>query len=336
MNKKVTITDLARKAGVSVTTVSQILNGKEKRFSDKTVEKVKQLQRGMGYVPDYNAQSLIKKNGRTIGIIVPDVGNPYYAKFLKGVQASAIRNNYMPLIFGTNNNLDVETQYLTESIRRAADGMIITAALSDLDYIDNLLNQNDLPYLLVNQDPLLVGDQIDVMDTEGGNLAAEKLVKSGHTKIALVTVKDPAANVVNRESGFKNGLLKYGIEISPENIIEAELSKEGGYEIAKDLLDLDITAVFTINDELALGIYRGLKEAGKKIPDDISVIGYDDIDLATYMSPKLTTVHQPSFELGLKATDLIIKRINNKNLRPQKVILPVTLMDRDSVKNIVK
>lgn len=140
-----TITNLAARANVSVTTVSQILNGKSARFSSKTVEKVKQLQKEMGYVPDFNAQSLIMKSGRTIGVLVPNINNPFFSRFLRGIEAEAIKQDYIPLIFGSNNSQEQESHYLFESVRRAADGMIIASAVSDINYIDNILKQTGFP-----------------------------------------------------------------------------------------------------------------------------------------------------------------------------------------------
>ncbi|MEE8824841.1 MAG: LacI family DNA-binding transcriptional regulator [Lentilactobacillus sunkii] len=334
MTKKVTITDLAARAKVSVTTVSQILNGKAARFSSKTVEKVKQLQQEMGYVPDFNAQSLIRKSGRTIGVLVPNINNPFFSQFLRGIEAETIKQDYVPLIFGSNNSEEQETHYLFESVRRAADGMIIASAVSDINYIDNILNQNGIPYILIDQAPVVKGDRVEANNQKGGQLLADYLIKKGHTKVVVVGAEKPTLNLQERLQGFADVYQKNGTPITDDQIITTEMTKKGGYAATAAVLAMKPTAIFAINDEVAIGLYRGIEEAGLKIPDDISIVGYDDIDLSAYIFPKLTTVHQPAFEMGSSAAQLIIKRIEDHKEPLQQVSLPVSLIDRDSVRSI--
>lgn len=334
MTKKVTITDLAARANVSVTTVSQILNGKSARFSSKTVEKVKQLQKEMGYVPDFNAQSLIMKSGRTIGVLVPNINNPFFSRFLRGIEAEAINQDYIPLIFGSNNSQEQESHYLFESVRRAADGMIIASAVSDINYIDNILKQNGIPYLLIDQAPVVKGDRVEANNQLGGGLLADYLIENGHTNVTVVCAEKPTLNLQERLQGFLAGFEKNGTPIPEENIIQTALTKKGGYDAASQALQNHSTAIFGINDEIAIGLYRGIKEAGLTVPDDVSVVGYDDIDLGEYVYPKLTTVHQPAFEMGTHAAQMIINRIENTDQPIQKVSLPVHLVERQSVQKL--
>lgn len=334
MTKKVTITDLARRANVSVTTVSQILNGKDDRFSDKTVKKIHQLQKEMGYVPDFNAQSLIRRSGRTIGVLVPNINNPFFSHFLRGIESVAMENGYIPLIFGSNNNQKLESYYLFESIRRAADGMIIASAISDVSYIDNILNQNGIPYLLTDQAPVAEGDQVDVNNYHGGEILANYLIQKGHQKVAVVTDQHPTLNLKQRLAGFLDTFKSHQLSIPADRIIETELTKLGGYHVTDQVLKMKSTAIFALNDELAIGLYRGIHEAGLKIPDDISIVGYDDIDLTEYVTPTLTTIHQPSFEMGASAARLILARIQDRHRAFQRVALPISLVERQSVKTL--
>ncbi|GAY74095.1 ribose utilization transcriptional repressor RbsR [Lentilactobacillus kosonis] len=334
MTKKVTITDLAKLAGVSVTTVSQILNGKEQRFSKKTIDKVNSLQKQLGYVADFNAQSLIRKSGKTIGVLVPNINNPFFSRFLRGIEDEAIKADYVPLIFGSNNNKQLESRYVFESVKRAADGMIIASAVSDLGYIDNVLSQNQIPYMLIDQAPIHKSDMVDVNNYHGGELLAEYLIKNGHTRVVIVTASKPTRNMKERLQGFLDTYQEHQIVINSEQIIETELTKKGGYETTEAVLANKPTAIFAINDELAIGLYRGLGESGLSIPDDISIVGYDDIDLSEYVTPKLTTVHQPAFEMGTNAAKLIINRIENEKIENQKIALPISLVERDSVRKI--
>lgn len=334
MTKKVTITDLAKRANVSVTTVSQILNGKDDRFSEKTVKRVHQLQKEMGYAPDFNAQSLIRRSGHTIGVLVPNINNPFFSRFLRGIESVAMDNGYIPLIFGSNNNQKLESYYLFESIRRAADGMIIASAISDVSYIDNILNQNGIPYLLTDQAPVTEGDKVDVNNYHGGEMLADYLIKKGHRDVTVVTDKQPTLNLHQRLVGFLDMFKRHQMTIPNERIIETDLTKLGGYHAAKLALATKPTAIFALNDEIAIGLYRGIHEAGLRIPDDISVVGYDDIDLAEYVTPTLTTIHQPAFEMGESAAKLILARIQDQKRAFQEVSLPIELIERNSVRDI--
>lgn len=334
MTKKVTITDLAKRAKVSVTTVSQILNGKDDRFSDKTVKRVHELQQEMGYVPDFNAQSLIRRSGRTIGVLVPNINNPFFSHFLRGIESVAMDNGYIPLIFGSNNNQKLESYYLFESIRRAADGMIIASAISDVSYIDNILNQNGIPYLLTDQAPVVAGDTIDANNYQGGQLLAAYLIKKGHQRVAVVTDRQPTLNLKQRLAGFLDTFKQHGFPISAAHVIETELTKLGGYHATEQALADKPTAIFALNDEIAIGLYRGIHEAGLEIPKDVSIVGYDDIDLTEYIVPNLTTVHQPSFEMGTTAAKLILARIQDKDRAIQNVSLPINLVERESVRDL--
>ncbi|WP_283678862.1 LacI family DNA-binding transcriptional regulator [Lentilactobacillus sp. Marseille-Q4993] len=336
MKKKVTINDLAKRAEVSVTTVSQILNGKGDRFSKKTVEKVHELQKEMGYVPDFNAQSLIRRSGRTLGIIVPNINNPFFSRFLRGIESAALERDYVPLVFGSNDSEKQETRYLFESIRRAADGLIIASAVSDLNEIDHILSQNEISYLLIDQAPVKDGDQVEVHNYDGGKLLADHLLKNGHTDVSVVKANKPTTNLEERLQGFLDAFDAAGHKIEPSHVISADLTKMGGYEAADSVLKTKTTAVFAINDEVAFGLYRAFAEKGISIPDDISVVGYDDIDLAEYFTPKLTTVHQPAFEMGETAAKLLIDRIENRDTPKQRVSLSIHLEVRDSVKKITE
>jgi Transcriptional regulators len=151
MTRKVTIRDLAEAAGVSVTTVSQILNGKGERFSPDTRRRVHQLQEKMGYVPDFNARNLIMKSAQTIGVLVPNLGNPFFSMFIKGVQSASRQHQFIPLIFGANHDEELEGYYLQELIKRAVDGLIIASASITGETIDNILKKNGIPYLLIDQ-----------------------------------------------------------------------------------------------------------------------------------------------------------------------------------------
>lgn len=334
MNNKVTIKDLAEAAGVSVTTVSQILNGKGSRFSKKTQDKVIKLKDQLHYVPDFNARNLILRSSKTIGVLVPNIGNPFFSTFFRGIQTVCREAQYIPIVFSASNDETSEKYYLGNLVERSVDGLIIASSSVTADTIDSILKPNRIPYLLFDRNQTHDnGDRLQVDDYQGGQLAAAHLAELGHQKIVGVFPKNPTGNLRNRLNGFIDGLLKAGIYFSQQtDVVYAPLTKLGGYQHTEEVLAKQPTAVFCANDELAIGLYRGLHERGINIPDDLSVVGYDNIDLDEYVTPKLTTVEQPILELGETSARLILNRINNINMPRQLVNVPVKLIERSSTK----
>lgn len=334
MNNKVTIKDLAEAAGVSVTTVSQILNGKGSRFSKKTQDKVIKLKDQLHYVPDFNARNLILRSSKTIGVLVPNIGNPFFSTFFRGIQTVCREAQYIPIVFSASNDETSEKYYLGNLVERSVDGLIIASSSVTADTIDSILKPNRIPYLLFDRNQTHDnGDRLQVDDYQGGQLAAAHLAELGHQKIVGVFPKNPTGNLRNRLNGFIDGLLKAGIYFSQQtDVVYAPLTKLGGYQHTEEVLAKQPTAVFCANDELAIGLYRGLHERGINIPDDLSVVGYDNIDLDEYVTPKLTTVEQPILELGETSARLILNRIKNINMPRQLVNVPVKLIERSSTK----
>lgn len=334
MTQKVTIRDLAEAAGVSVTTVSQILNGKGQRFSSDTQAKVLALQEKLGYVPDYNARNLIMRSTQTIGVLIPNLANPFFSMFIKGIQQASQSNQFIPIIFDANQNLELQNMYLEELIKRAANGLIIASATLNANDIDRILTRNGIPYLLFDQNDAQVGDRVWVDDYKGGQMAANYLVSEGHQRIALLVPEEMTQNIQQRIDGFRSVLAQHHLSLPDSMVVPSSMTKLGGYQATDKLLKLAPSAVFSINDEMAIGVYRGMQERGLTVPEDLSIIGYDDIDLATFVTPKLTTIHQPAFEMGQVATELLIERINNPRLQHQDKQLPLELVVRDSVRHL--
>ncbi|QMU07446.1 ribose utilization transcriptional repressor RbsR [Levilactobacillus suantsaii] len=330
MTRKVTIRDLAQAAGVSVTTVSQILNGKGERFSLDTRRRVHQLQEEMSYVPDFNARNLIMKSAQTLGVLVPNLGNPFFGMFIRGVQAASREQHFIPLVFGADHDPKLESYYLQELIKRAVDGLIIASASITSEAIETILKKNGIPYLLVDQNGGPSLDWFRVDDRQGGQVAAQHLLDLGHRQIVVVMPDHPTPNLAERLTGFRQTLATAGISLETDQVIATPMTKLGGYQATAAVVAQHPSAVFAINDETALGLIRGLHERGLSVPHDMSVLGYDDIDLDEYVVPKLSSIHQPVVTMGEQATTLLINRIHNRRQPGQNVNLPVTLRRRES------
>lgn len=332
MEKKVTIRDIARLAGVSVTTVSQVLNGKGNRFSKTTREKILKLRDEYQYVPDFHARSLImKENINTIGVLVPNVSEPFFGSFVEGVQQVARQEKLIPLIFSANRDPKLEKAYLEQMVERSIDGLIIASARMTTEMINQALANRELPYILFDRNYDQVGTRVQTDDYHGGQLAAQHLVKLGHQKFLYLGVNYLTENFKQRLAGFKDTLLANQLAFNDEeDVLRTDLSRQGGYEAARAVASSGATAVFTVNDDVAIGLLRGLRELKVRVPEEISVVGYDDIALDEYIYPPLTTIHQPIFDLGVGATKILLDRIDHKQQSEQVEHFPVRLVRRES------
>lgn len=332
MGKKVTIRDIANMAGVSVTTVSQVLNGKGKRFSKSTREKILKLRDQYQYVPDFHARSLIMKEGvNTIGVLVPNVSEPFFGTFVEGVQQVARQEKLIPLIFSANRDPKLEKEYLEQMVERSIDGLIIASARMTTEMINQALISRNIPYILFDRNYDQKGARVQTDDYHGGQLAARHLVELGHHKLLYLGVNNITENFKQRLAGFKSVLQANGRQFSEKNnVLQTDLSREGGYKAAKAVAQSGATAVFTANDDIAMGLLRGLRELNVRVPEDISVVGYDDIALDEYVYPQLTTIHQPIFDLGIGATRILLDRIKHRHEDEQVEKFPVRLIRRES------
>lgn len=327
--KKVTIKDVAKASGVSIATVSQIVNGNSKNFSPKTVEKVLKTKEELNYVPDYFARRMVMKKSKTIGVLVPDISNPFFSTLVRGIEDTLYKENFITMLCNANGDNEKESLVLEELSRRGVDGFIIaSSAISDED-IERLLTNKKHPFIILDQKTSEENnDSIQTDDFLGGKLAATHLKELGHEKVAVVLPENATANIVRRLEGF--------IEIMGDNIcvIYASLSKEGGRRAAKEIVSTDVTGIFAINDEIAFGLYLGLRDFDKSIPSDYSVIGYDNVDMCKYVTPPLTTIAQPIYELGQQTAELLLERIKHPNQEKVVKNLSVNLINRFSTRQL--
>ena len=328
MAKKVTIRQVAEAAGVSITTVSQILNGKGDRFSKKTRDKVLEVRNDLHYVPDFSARNLILHSSKLIGVLIPDLTNPFFSTFVQGIQSVSREAGYLTMVFSSSQDPELENYYLTQLLERSVDGLIIASSKITGEAIDSLLKPTGIPYLLFDQNQVHDNeDRIEVDDYHGGQLAAQHLLGLGHHKLAMMVPDRKLINVQKRWQGFYDTLA--AARITPVRI-SAELTLAGGYEASEKLIASGVTGVFCANDEMALGLYRGLYERGLKIPDDISVIGFDNIAMDQYVVPKLTTISQPIDKLGEESAHLLLNRLSQPQIVRQLREFPVELKLRES------
>lgn len=335
-SKNITISDIAKKAGVSISTVSRVLNNSE-LVSKKTKIKVQKIMDELNYIPNEMARGLIKKNSKAIALIIPDILNPYYSELIKGVENVVNKQGYSMFLCNTNYNHNKEKAYILEMVERRVDGIIIISTfLQDQEFINNLKDRIKIVTIQTFIDGI---DNISTNDEKGMTEALEHLIKLGHKKIAFICID--IRNCSNRYKAYKDTLEKNGIPFRKEYVkeyladnVNVDMFKDSiGYKMTKQLLELKDppTAIQTLNDYLAYGAYIAIKEKNLRIPDDISVIGFDDIIVSKIIDPPLTTVQQPIYDMGETGGELLLSNIieGPKTVR-REIILPTKLIIRKS------
>lgn len=328
--KRVSIKDVAKEAGVSVTTVSHILNQNETRFSKKTIQKVLLAKDRLGYIPNKNAQQLRGQTRKLIGVVLPNLTNPFFSAMMQRMDDCKADDVDLCFIATSSTDFKYNIQHLVE---RGIDGLIIGRYVNDPHQLNDYLSKHHVPYVLLDQsEDHGYTDIIRTNEIEGGQTAARHLIDLGHQQLAIIQPHELMANMKDRVKGFEHTCQSHQLP-APVRIC-TELSKAGGRDIATKLVEHHVTGVFAINDELAIGCIRGLTECGKSVPDDLSVVGYDDIDMAGYMTPALTTIAQSVDDIVHISLQLITDKINDRPHENKRVELPTQLIQRETTRQL--
>ncbi len=337
---KITIKDIAEKAGVSTTTVSHILNNKGSRFSEDTRQRVLKVVDELNYQPDFFAQNMIMKKSRTIGMIVPDVTDLFFSKLIEGVESYFNSLGYMIILCNSKHDPKLEEKYFQQLVYRSVEGIIIATPniLSEKILKADAVVRRHIPLVLIDmgKNPREQGKLL-VEEYQGVYSGVKYFIEMGHQKIAFIQEVGDYYQLSERITGYLNCLEDYHIDYNPQLISEGPLTMQGGYQATKQVISQsqgDFTAIFCSNDQMAVGAYQALLEANLRVPDDVSVIGFDGLEIARYMAPALTTVYQPTFDIGFYAAKFILDAIENPKQRIPNKIFETELLVRDSVKRL--
>jgi LacI family transcriptional regulator len=326
-----TIRDVAHLAGVSPSTVSHVIN--ETRYvSDETKAEVLAAMEALNYRPNAIARSLRQKKTHTIGLIVPDSSNPFFAEVGRGVEETIFAQGYSLIIGNSEGNLEKELLHINVLTEKQVDGIMFVAAGLSTAHILTLQSHN-MPLVVVDRE--VPGVNVDVVLTnhlQGGYVATVHLIGLGHRHIGCITGPAELPSSADRVAGYKRALIEYGIDPDEELIVRGEFDSPSGYRAVKRLLALSQppTALFACNDLMAIGALSGAIEAGYHVPDDLSIVGFDNISLASFSIPPLTTVAQPTAQLGAMAAQMLMERIRDITLPPRRRVLPIELIVRSS------
>jgi DNA-binding LacI/PurR family transcriptional regulator len=326
-----TIYDVARLAGVSTATVSRALNGTG-QIAAPTRAAIEAAVEQLGYRPNTIARSLVTKSTQTIALLLPDITNPFYAALVSGIQQYALSHDHTMLLCTTEGDPEREEQYLSLLRAKQVDGALVDGLVLPSDRIARFV-QDGFPIVCLDRD--IDSSSIPLVQVDnrlGGRLATEHLVRLGHSRIAHVTGVRALHISEDRLSGYREALVAAGIEADPRLVAEGRFTEEGGYEAARALLESrpDLTAVFAANDLSALGVLNAMAEHGRRVPEDVSVVGFDDLRLSAFTSPPLTTVKQPAVEIAQLATEILIGLTKGEEVRQMRHFLEPALVVRDS------
>ena len=338
MKKKVTIKDVSKEVGLSPSTVSLVMNGKGNSIPLETREKIIACAQRLNYHPDLIAQSLASQKTHTIGLLIPDITNNFFTEYVHSVQLKLNSYGYDIFLCNSEEKIENDLKYINLLKNRRVDGLVLSMSAESLqtDKINKtkeLLKSLDIPYIMIDRYIDSNSPYVGIDNETSGYNIAQYLINNGHRKIGVITGPMCLSSSSNRLKGFTKCLRDNNINLPDENIKYMRYDMESGYLGAKELLKNDITAIFTFNDLQAYGVISYAKEKGIKIPDDLSVAGFDDLLYSSILDTKLTTVKQPIEEIANQACDMMMRLINDDE--GEKLIrLKTELIIRNSVKEV--
>jgi DNA-binding LacI/PurR family transcriptional regulator len=331
-----TIRDVAKRAGVSQATVSRVLNRPE-LVKEETRANVLKAAEELGFVPNRLARGLITGRSGLVALIVQDISNPYFALVAAGCEEELHRSGIIATLVGTSESLNEEERVRQILAERSIDGFIFVSSPASLDAVEDRLIPNTIPTVYALRIP--DAPHIDIVfpdNRQGACLACEHLASLGHHRVAIVTGQLETLSGQVRLEAFRECLNAKGIDLPPHYIIPGDFKLASGKAAAEQMLACDPlpTAVFVSSDLMAYAFIHTLAEAGVRVPEDISVIGFDDLPMSELFYPRLTTIWSPKRRLGAEAARLLVNRLENPDLPAQEVLLPVELKVRDSCRVI--
>jgi LacI family transcriptional regulator len=331
-----TIYEVARAAGVSTATVSRALNGSG-QVAERTRLRVTEAIAALGYQPNNVARSLVLKATHTIAVLLPDITNPFFPALVKGVQLAADEEGYAVLLGHTGGDPAKEESYFQVLRGQQVDGVLLVGLISAPESLKGLTGHG-LPVVTLDRPVNVPGSATVRVDHKaGGRIATEHLLELGHRRIAHISGPKGLSVSQQRLDGYRRALSTHGVSFNDRLVAQGDFSEDGGYRGVQELLRARtrFTALFAANDLSAIGAMTALREHGMNVPDEVSVVGFDDIHVASYTSPKLTTVRQPIYDMGRAAAKLLIDASRKKvSLKDNTTIFDAELVVRESTRRL--
>lgn len=341
MANKVTLKNVADYVGVSTATVSYVLNGKQQSISDETKEAILNAVKVLGYYPNMNAKELASNRSQLIGVVVPQTegdnksvfANSFYGEILGSIEREARQHGYQVVI----SCADLDDNYIRIAYERNLSGIIAIGVYQD--EILSKLSQTKIPVILIDSYCKTKDfGNVRIDDEQGSYLATSYLIRKGHRNIGFLCGHIQENGVMQKRFlGYRKALEETGIDLNPRWVFERKVSFEDGRMASADIVKAlpDITGLICTADIMAIGLMKGLHAYKVEVPEDLSVVGFDDVEISNYLEPGLTTVHQAIAEKGAKAFDSLLNEIRG-NGKQQDIILPVSIVERESVKELTR
>ena len=326
MRNKITIKDIARIAHVSNTTVSRALNN-QSRIRNETKVRILSIAKELNYRPDFIARSLVMKRTNTLGLVITTIANPFYTELAQGIEATARKLGYNIILCSTQSDLGTERLDIEMLRSKGVDGIILTSAhMGDPNIVE--LAEEGFPIVLVNRrtyDPMVRGlvDYVGIDNIQGGFWAVEHLIKLGHRRIGIIGGSSESSVGFERLDGGKRALAAYGLKQFDDYFLEGDFLKESGYRGGMKFIKMaePPTAVFAANDYMALGTYQAVMEEGLKVPEEIAIVGFNDIEFTSMKGIELTTIGQKKYEMGALSVENLVEKIEGRKVHPPREII---------------
>jgi DNA-binding LacI/PurR family transcriptional regulator len=329
-----TLKEVAKFANVSITTVSRVINDASK-VNHETRDQVKKAMRKLGYQPSRVAQRLRTTKGRSkmLGLIIPDIQNQFYSNIVRGIEDVSYGKDYAVILCNSDENPQKERFYLDVLQSESVDGVILPPIHQHSKVVEGLI-ESGVPVVCV--DRKLARENVDAVvinNERGGYMAVEHLLDLDHTRIAILSSSPQFSSFEERQKGYERALREHGIEIDDQLIRQGDpRSSETARVLTKELLGLNNppTAIFATNNLMTLGLLEAVNELKLKIPADISIIGFDDMPWTKAITPPLTVIRQPAYEMGRRAAELMFQRLEDPKREPVQIIMKPSIIIRKS------
>ncbi len=335
---KVTIKDIAKEANVSITTVSLVLNRKKCRVSQETKDKIFSLAKKYNYVVNLNARNLVKQKTSTIGLLIPDIENVFFSSLVKRIEYVCRQNNYSLVIVNSDEKQENDENLINLLVSRGVDGLLLVVSnesLSDDSSMTSLIKNLPVPYVLIDRYFRDINSNKVYFDNNrGAHEIVNLLVENGHKKIGCIASPTYSVNGSHRVKGYVDAMREHSLEIKEEYIFQGNFQFESGYEAGKHFKDTDVTAIFSCNGMMTLGLCKYFNDNNIAIPDDISVVTYDNILNHYMIGTSITAIEQDIPTLAENACNVLFKQIDDKSIENKTVILTPELIINNSVKKI--
>lgn len=336
---QITIDDIARMAGVSKATVSRVINHKAEGVGDETRNRVQQLIDDLDYKPNLLARGIVTSKTKTIGLIIPDITNPFFPEIIKSVESYANENGYAVIFGNTDFSLQKEESYISTFIAKRVDGIVLTSVAGNASTIHSRLQKYNVPCVLLDRsmEHMEYGAGVFVDNEYALFMACEYLIRNNNKEIAFISGPMELSTSRERLEGYTTALLQYGIPYNKQLIRYGNYTLESGYQAVLDLYNdkVSFTGIIAANDIMAIGAMRALKKLGFHVPDDVEVIGFDNIEFSAMVDPPLTTIQQPVYQMGQVATKILLTLIDGKEPELRLVRLQPSIVLRSTTKKLL-